>query len=75
MKINFNTNQFFAAHGKQPRGWGMWMVNIEGFNRSFTGNYGEVKKEIKSWIKNIFLDSTAAKKRNAGKVFSVIVLS
>lgn len=48
--VYVETNEFFNSHGKQPKGRGIWVFEIDGKNYWFskTGigmTYGEAKKE------------------------------
>ena len=46
--MRVNTNRYEAAHGKKPRGFGMWSFEHNaGYQKIVfaTGNYSEAKKE------------------------------
>lgn len=52
MTTTFNTNQFRAAHGRNPNGHGMWMFrnNDTGETFTHTGNFSEAKTMCaKAW--------------------------
>ena len=46
MKHSVDTSKYVWAHGKQPRGWGLWFFGDwnENWTFEFTGSYTEAKK-------------------------------
>lgn len=42
--MRFDTSDFFNAHGKQPRGTGLWFFQVEGTEFTHNGSYTEAKK-------------------------------
>ena len=60
MNIRFDDSQYRAAHGKAPRGYGLWIFSAKTDNQSeeplvndymFTGTLTEAKKDIIWWLR------------------------
>ena len=54
MKATVKTNKYFAAHGKQPKGKGLWMFeNSVGTTMCFNGTYTQAKKEAQKVMSGV----------------------
>lgn len=52
--MTINTTQYQFAHGKKPRGYGLWIFDLRvgGETRQFsaTGNYGDAVRKVKAQV-------------------------
>lgn len=47
MTVRFETEQYEFSHGKRPRGFGWWMIEVDGKDIiEFRGTITELKKNI-----------------------------
>lgn len=47
MTVRFETEQYEFSHGKRPRGFGWWMIEVDGKDIiEFRGTIAELKKNI-----------------------------
>ena len=61
MDIRFDDRQYRLAHGKAPRGYGLWIFSAETDNQSHEplvnaycarGTLTEAKKDITTWLRD-----------------------
>lgn len=45
--MKFDTTRFFNSHGRQPKGFGMWVIEISGEEVTCEGTLTEVKRSLK----------------------------
>lgn len=60
MNIRFDDTQYRAAHGKAPRGYGLWFFSAETDNQSkeplvnayiVRGTLTDAKKDVAAWLR------------------------
>ena len=52
MKVTIDTNNYYFANNKQPRGTGVWFFESDnGKQASYYGSYTECKKQAIEWAK------------------------
>ena len=54
-----STESYEFAHGKRPRGYGLWAFKINGSLEFFQGTYGNTVKMAKEYAREILRDNTA----------------
>ena len=42
--VTIRTSQYVFSHGREPRGWGMWVFEIDGERFCHAGKYSDAKK-------------------------------
>jgi hypothetical protein len=47
-KVTVETNEFVRAHGKEPKGFGLWAFEIAGVQHHFTGTFSEAKRKART---------------------------
>ena len=53
MTIEFTNREYMCEHGRQPKGYGRWGFEFEGYEFWATGTLTEAKRACKAYIKEI----------------------
>ena len=61
MALRVETRPYVISHGKEPRGWGLWMFRLRRGIRAeeygFTGNYAVARREALKFARRFSYDT------------------